>query len=79
MKRTRRAFLDHLYRCIGENYLFGIPLGYCCETMRLIDWFMMLFPDYTEEEVVEKYGNYSKEFFIEYVYIHAGKRLEKVK
>lgn len=77
MKRTRRAFFDHLYRCIGENYIQGIELGYCCEIMRLIDWFMMLFPDYTEDEVIEKYGNYSKEYFIDYVYIHAGKRLEK--
>lgn len=78
-KVTRRAFIDHVYRCVGEDYNKGIAIGYCGECKRLIEWFMLLFPDYSEEELVEKYRYYSVEFFIDYIYLHGGKRLERLK
>lgn len=78
-KVKRRAFLDHIYRCTGENFIRGIEIGFCGEEKRLIEWFMLLFPDYEEEELIEKYRYYSKEYFIDYVYVHSGRRIERCK
>lgn len=77
--KKRKAFLDHIYKCIGEDFGKCVDIGYCGEDKRLIDWFMLLFTDATEEEIIENYGNYSKDFFIDYILIYAGKRLERVK
>lgn len=71
--------LDDKYFCSGEEFGRGFKIGYCGETMRLIDFLMLCFLGDNEEHIRSNYKDCTVKYILEYVSQFAGKRLQKIK
>ena len=69
------ANLNKLYKCVGENFKDGVPIGYCGDTKTLGEWIELCINEKKQAET----KNYTDEYAIEMIYIGAGKHLEQVK
>ena len=70
---------EKLYRCVGENYMpYCCDLGFCGDTHTLKAWIEILFAD-DEGYTLNLLSKYTEHAIVEYIRIHRGKTLLKVK
>lgn len=67
------------YMCIGENFGYDCDIGYCGDIKNLKDWLMCLFPNKSEDFVLDYFKHDSNRSIIKYIYDNKGKRLEEIK
>lgn len=68
------ANFNKLYKCVGENFKDGVPIGYCGDTKTLGEWIELCINEKKQAEI----KNYTDEYVIDMIYISGGKHLEKV-
>ena len=74
----KKANLDKAYLCVGEEFKYTIPLGYCGEIKRLIEFIMLCYPGYDQDYVRSHFKNETEERVLEYVHVYGGKRLQAI-
>lgn len=72
----RKNTLEAMYRCVGENFIDNVKIGYCGDVHSLQDWLIILFPG---KNAKDYFAGDQAQTIIDYVYRYKGKRLEKIK
>lgn len=70
---------DKKYLCIGENFGYDCDIGYCGSRKTLREWLMCLFPNQSEDFVLDYFRYDSNTAVVKYIFDNKGKRLEEIK
>ena len=74
----KKANLDKEYLCVGEDYKNTVPLGYCGEVKSLIDFIMLYYPGYDQDDIRKRFKDETEKYMLEHVYVYGGKRLQAI-